>query len=77
MWCPERRALVFADGLTGVPPDGVLRVWGTPWQDQRVLPAMRELLAFPFEHVIVSHGAPVHDRAAFERALTLAPYQEA
>jgi hypothetical protein len=24
--------------------------------------------------VIVSHGAPVHDRAAFERALELPPY---
>jgi hypothetical protein len=32
------------------------------------------LLDLPFEHVIVSHGAPLHDRAAFERALELPPY---
>ena len=28
MWVPERRTLVFADGLTA--PDGDLRVWHTP-----------------------------------------------
>jgi hypothetical protein len=49
-------------------------VWGTPWHDERVLPALRAMLELPFEHVIVSHGEPVHDRAAFERALTLPPY---
>jgi hypothetical protein len=27
----------------------------------------------PFEHVIVAHGEPVHDRAAYERALGLPP----
>jgi hypothetical protein len=32
------------------------------------------LLDLPFEHVIVSHGEPVHDRAAFERALQLEPW---
>src|ERR687887_668752 len=31
-------------------------------------------LELPFEHVIVSHGEPVHDRAAFERALELPPW---
>ena len=50
---------------------GELRVWGTPWHEERVLPALRALLDLPFEHVIVSHGEPVHDRAAFERALEL------
>ena len=72
MWLPEQRALVFADGLTA--PDGELIVWWTPWHEKRVLPALRELLELPFEHVIVSHGEPVHDRAAFERALELPPY---
>jgi hypothetical protein len=72
MWVPERRTLVFADALTA--PDGELRVWATPWHEQAVLPALRALLDLPFEHVIVSHGEPVHDRAAFERALTLAPW---
>src|SRR4030095_4375131 len=67
LWVAEQRALVFADGLTA--PQGELRVWGTPWHEERVLPALRALLELPFELVIVSHGEPVHDRAAFERAL--------
>ena len=69
LWLPEQRAVVFADGMTA--PYGELRVWDTPWHEQRVLPALRELLELPFELVIVSHGEPVHDRAAFERALEL------
>ena len=72
VWVPERRALVFADALTE--RDGELLVWGTPWHEERVLPALRALLELPFEHVIVSHGEPVHDRAAFERALELPPF---
>jgi hypothetical protein len=74
LWLPEQRTLVFADGMTA--PDGVLRVWRSPWHEKRVLPALRELLELPFEHVIVSHGEPVHDRAAFERALELPPFTE-
>jgi hypothetical protein len=54
--------------------DGKLLVWGTPWHVERVLPALRALLELPFEHVIVSHGEPVHDRAAFQRALELPPW---
>ena len=72
VWLPEQRALVFADALTA--PDGELRVWGTPWHEKRVVPALRELLQLPFERVLVSHGEPVHDRDAFERALTLPAY---
>ncbi len=72
LWLPEQRALVFADGLTA--PRGELRVWATPWHEERALPALRALLEFPFEHVIVSHGEPVHDRAAYERALELPPW---
>lgn len=72
LWVPGPRALVFADALTE--RDGELRVWGTPWHEERALPALRAMLELPFEHVIVSHGAPVHDRAAFERALELPPY---
>ena len=71
LWLPEQRALVFADAMTA--PGGELRVWWTPWHEKRVLPALRELLELPFEHVIVSHGEPVHDRAAFERALQRPP----
>jgi hypothetical protein len=73
MWLPEQRALVFADGLTA--PGGELRVWWTPWHEKRVLPALRELLELPFEHVIVSHGEPVHDRADYERALEREPWK--
>jgi len=73
LWLPEQRALVFADTLTA--PEGELRVWSTPWHEERALPALRALLELPFEHVVVSHGEPVHDRAAFERALELPPWR--
>jgi hypothetical protein len=73
VWLPEQRAIVFADALTE--RDGRLVVWGTPWHEERVLPALRALLDLPFEHVLVSHGEPVHDRAAFERALELPPHE--
>ena len=72
LWLPEQRAIVFADGMTA--PEGELLVWASPSHEERVLPALRKLLELPFEHVIVSHGEPVHDRAAFERALELAPW---
>jgi hypothetical protein len=71
LWLPEQRALVFADALTA--PEGELRVWDTP-QLERALPALRELLELPVEHVIVAHGEPLHDRAAYERALDLPPW---
>jgi hypothetical protein len=68
LWLPEQRAIVFADGLTS--QGGELRIWETPHEERARL-ALRELLELPFEHVIVSHGDPVHDRAAYERALDL------
>ena len=74
LWLPEQRALVFADALTE--RGGALRVWGTPWHEERVLPALRAVLDLPFEYVIVSHGEPLHDRAAFERALEQPPWVE-
>ena len=72
LWLPEQRALVFADALTA--PGGELRVWATPWHRERALPALRALLDLPFEHVVVSHGEPVHDRAAYELALRREPW---
>jgi glyoxylase-like metal-dependent hydrolase (beta-lactamase superfamily II) len=72
LWLPEQRALVFADALTA--PGGKLRVWASRCHDERALPALRKLLELPFELVIVSHGEPVHTRAAYERALGLAPW---
>jgi len=74
LWIPERRALVFADALTA--RQGELRVWATPWHEERALPALRALLELPFERVIVSHGEPLHDRAAYERALELPPWSD-
>lgn len=74
LWLPEQRALVFADALTE--RGGELRVWATRWHEERVLPALRALLELPFEHVIVSHGEPLHDRDAFERALELPPFSD-
>jgi hypothetical protein len=73
LWLPEQRTIVFADALAA--PDGELRVWWTPWHDERVVPALTELLGLTFECVIVSHGDPVHDREAFERAHELPPWR--
>lgn len=75
MWIAEHRTLVFADALAA--PRGELLVWDCPALQERALPALRALLELPFERVIVSHGDPVHDRAAYERALTRAPWQSA
>ena len=72
LWLPEQRVLVFADALTA--PGGELRVWSTPWHEERTLPALRKLLELPFEQVIVSHGDPVHDRADYEAALERTPW---
>jgi hypothetical protein len=74
LYLPEQRALVFADALTA--PGGELRVWYTPWHEERVLPALRDLLGLPFEHVLVSHGDPVHTRSDFEAALQRDPWSE-
>ncbi len=71
LWLPKQKAIVFADALTA--PDGELRIWNTRQLD-RTREVFREYLELPFERVIVSHGEPVHDRAAFERALELPPY---
>ena len=74
LYLPEQRALVFADGMTA--PEGELRVWATPWHEERTLPALRALLALPFELVLVSHGEPVHSRADFEAALEREPWSD-
>ena len=73
LWLPEQRTIVFADALIGI--DDKLLIWDTPHID-RARAALRELLELPFERVIVSHGEPVHDRAAFERALDLPAWRE-
>jgi glyoxylase-like metal-dependent hydrolase (beta-lactamase superfamily II) len=72
VWLPDQRALVFADGMTG--QGGELRIWDSPQLEKRARPALGELLALPFERVIVSHGDPVHDRDAFVRALEREPW---
>lgn len=72
LWIPAQGTIVFSDALTGL--GGELQIWTTPWHEGRVLPAMRSLLDLDFERVIVSHGQPVHDRRAFEKALYREPY---
>ena len=72
VWCPAQRALVFADSLTE--REGVLRVWSTPWDEEGPRRALGLLLRLPFRHVLISHGEPVHDRRAFEKALELPPW---
>jgi hypothetical protein len=75
VYLPQQRALVFADALTA-PGDGELRVWASARHAERALPALRELLELPFEHVIVSHGEPVHTREDYVAALEREPYSE-
>ncbi len=74
LYLPQQRALVFADALTA--PGGELRVWATPWHEERTLPALRAMLDLDFEHVLVSHGEPVHDRDAFVVALEREPWSD-
>jgi hypothetical protein len=78
LFLPQQRALVFADGLTAPRihgGGGTLRVWWTKRHEERALPALRALLELPFEHVLVSHGEPVHTRADYEAALLREPYR--
>jgi hypothetical protein len=72
LYLPDQRALVFADAMTA--PGGVLRVWATPWHEERTLPTLRGLLELPFEHVLVAHGEPVHSREDFAAALGREPW---
>ena len=74
-YLPEQRALVFADGVM-CDPAGTLRVWDTPWHKRRVVPTLRALLAeHDVEHVLVSHGAPVHGRDDLIAALDRDPWR--
>jgi hypothetical protein len=72
LWLPQHRTIVFSDALTSL--GGELQVWTTPWHEERVLPALRDLLQYPFEWVVVSHGQPLHSRAEFAAALEREPY---
>ncbi|HKW78552.1 MAG TPA: ankyrin repeat domain-containing protein [Candidatus Limnocylindria bacterium] len=72
LWLTDHRTLVFGDSLTE--RKGVLRVWMSPTHEERAVPDLRAMLDLPFECVVISHGEPVHSRAAFERALELPPW---
>jgi hypothetical protein len=75
LYLPEQRAIVFADGMTAPrSAGGLLRIWWTPVLEKRAMPALRAMLDLPFEHVLVSHGEPVHTRADFEAALEREPW---
>lgn len=74
IWLPEQKVIVFGDALTE--REGQLRVWDSrAGHEKRELPALRAMLELPFEKVIISHGDPVHDRRAFEKALELKPFR--
>jgi glyoxylase-like metal-dependent hydrolase (beta-lactamase superfamily II) len=72
LWLAEQRAFVFGDTLTE--RNGVLRVWTSPTHEERGIPDLRGMLELGLERVIISHGEPLHDRAALERALELPPW---
>ncbi len=72
LWLPHHKTLVFGDALTE--RRGALRVWMSPTHEERAVPDLRAMLDLPFERVIISHGEPVHTRAAFEQALERPPW---
>ncbi len=75
LWLPEQKTIVFGDALTE--RNGELRVWASPSHEKRELPALRDMLEFPFERVIVSHcdTDPVQSRSEFEKALARPPWR--
>ena len=72
LYLPEQRALVFADALTA--PGGELRVWSRRGTRSGRCRRCARCSSLPFEHVLVSHGEPVHERADFEAALEREPW---
>jgi hypothetical protein len=69
-----RRSKARSCSDAGTSLGGVLQVWWTPWLEDRTIPELRSLLELPFEHVLVSHGQPVHTRTDFEAALERPPW---
>src|SRR6266852_5971528 len=58
-------------------PGGIVALYDGRGREETPLwlPELRELLKLPFEHVIVSHGEPVHTRIEYELALKIPPYR--
>lgn len=75
IFLPGYRYIVFGDAL--MEKNGELRVWDSPWNTKRELPALRAMLELPFEKVIISHfdQSPVHTREEFQKALELPPFR--
>jgi hypothetical protein len=78
VWLPEHRALVPGDRLLGddagglrLCPDSWLRYLPSGMRQPQLRDALRPLLGFPVELVLVPHGEPVlrSGRAAIARAL--------
>jgi hypothetical protein len=72
VWLPEQKALVFADALTA--PEVSSGSGPLPGIASARCPRSAPCSSFPSNHVIVSHGEPVHGRADYERALDLEPW---
>jgi hypothetical protein len=73
-YLPEQRAVVFSDGVM-CDPSGELRIWDTPWHERRVVPAIRTILEeHEIDHVLVSHGDPIHTRSDLEQSLEREPW---
>ena len=79
VWLPRRGALIPGDRLLGedggglrMCPPGWLRYLEPGLSYDELREALRRLLDFPVEMVLVSHGPPVlrNGRAAIERALS-------
>ncbi len=72
LYIPGVETIVFADAMTE--RRGRLRVWSTPWNEEPPLRELDALKKLPFSRVVISHGSPVHDRAAYAAALQTPPW---
>ena len=76
LYLPEQRAVVFADAMTAPDAAGGVLGCGRRPSSRRAPCGALALLDLPFQHVLVSHGQPVHTRADFEAALERDPWSK-
>ena len=73
LWLPEQRDARLRRRADR-PRRGAARLGDSGARGAGAAGAPESCSSCPFERVIVSHGAPVHDRAEFERALERPPW---